>query len=81
MGRGPRWVKAMAPSTLVEDEEPDEPPGGALETGLWCSRCLLPSAVRFAAMQVDLMGRPVQVGTVILCMDCGAQCHDGDPAA
>lgn len=69
------------PSTLVEDEEPDEPPKGALETGLWCGRCFLPSAIRFAVVGISAAtGRIVPAGTAIMCLDCGAQVsEDGDP--
>lgn len=61
----------MPPSTLVENEEPEEPQG-ALETGLWCGRCLLPSAIRWPVVQVDMTtGSAIPIGSAIACFDCG----------
>jgi hypothetical protein len=67
--------------TLVEDDEPERPEG-LLEVGLWCQRCLLPSAaVAAVTLHAGSPAGPV-IGhtTVRICLDCGATLDDdGNP--
>lgn len=43
---------------------------GLPETGHWCDRCLLPSAVKFP-VTVTLGARGTLVGVFLACPDCG----------
>jgi len=54
-------------------DEPDrERPEGAIETGIWCNRCMLPSACEWEAVAMAA-GHPVGRVTVVVCVDCGAR--------
>lgn len=58
--------------TLTEDEEPERP-RAAVETGLWCGRCLLPSGVKWEVWGTTYASpRPSLVGWIVICEDCGA---------
>jgi len=56
-------------SSVLSDSEPEEPQG-ALETGLWCQSCLLPSGVRWPI--VTRLGHRLSKADIIACYDCGA---------
>jgi hypothetical protein len=59
----------------VMDDEPErERPEGAEEVGLWCNRCMLPSACRWP-VEVGSMGsgRKISNLSVVVCVDCGAR--------
>jgi hypothetical protein len=43
---------------------------GTPETGLWCSRCLLPSGIRVPVHALTATG-PRKVTEVTACTDCG----------
>lgn len=58
-------------SNFLVEGEPEEPEG-ALETGLWCQRCLLPSGIKWPAMTKS--GH--MVGHFVVCQDCGGILND-----
>ena len=59
-------------STAVDDEEHDRPIG-AVKTGLWCAKCLLPSGCRWPlAVQDAVTGRVIGTSYCITCYECGS---------
>ena len=59
-------------SVLIEGE-PEEP-DGALETGLWCRRCFLPSGIKWPALTV--FGQRIPGGYFVICHDCNGVLDD-----
>lgn len=66
----------------VMGEEPErDRPDGAIETAIWCNRCMLPSACRWP-VSVHAAGSGRRIGnlSVIICVDCEARLDEnGNP--
>lgn len=62
-------------STLIEAEEP-EPPKEALETGLWCGTCFLPSGIKLPLVLRNRRSRRFEQKIVTMCFDCGHELDD-----
>jgi hypothetical protein len=58
----------------LADEPDSERPPGAIETALWCNRCMLPSACTWEAPVATPLG-PTTV-KVTVCIDCGSRLNE-----
>lgn len=67
--------------TVIDEEPERERPEGAVETAIWCNRCMLPSACRWS-VAVHAAGSNLRIGnlSVVICVDCGSRLDDdGNP--
>ena len=62
------------------DEPERERPEGAIEAGMWCNHCMLPSACKWEATIAVAGGREAGKINVVVCVDCGNRLDsNGDP--